>query len=216
MNERTPEEFRNEANRSDGAAGSSDRAALSRLLSDLRTAKPDGEDGDAFSALMERYLSLIEKTVDRFAGEVRTAADREDLRQEALLSFYGAAMSYDLSQSRVTFGLYAQICMTNRLISCARRMNRADEEEPIPTDYPADAPTADPSVSVVAGERLARTYAVLRRVLSPFEFRVWECYLGGSTAKEIAELLGREEKAITNAIGRIRRKIRAARKEFEF
>ena len=58
-------------------------------------------------------------------------------------------------------------------------------------------------------------YEVLRRVLSPFEFRIWECYVKGESAREIAAAVGKSEKSVTNAIGRIRKKLRDARGEFD-
>ncbi|MBO5270340.1 MAG: hypothetical protein J6B77_06115, partial [Clostridia bacterium] len=51
---------------------------------------------------------------------------------------------------------------------------------------------------------------------SPFEFSIWQYYVGGSSAKEIAVALGKNEKAVSNAIGRIRKKLKSARSEFDF
>ena len=39
---------------------------------------------------------------------------------------------------------------------------------------------------------------------------------GESYAKEIAAALGKNEKAVSNAIGRIRKKLKAARADFDF
>ena len=189
----------------------------------LRIRAGDGRDeeaeSDAFAALMDRYLPLIEKTVSRFDNSQVSDADREDLRQEALMSLYRAALSFDLCQSNVSFGLYAQICMTNRLISCVRRIARRAEEQPLSLADEAAIPAderGDPAYAYEAQERLRHTYGVLRRVLSAFEFTVWRAYLGGKTAKEIAEEVGKTEKSVTNAIGRIRRKLKTARSEFDF
>ena len=177
---------------------------------------PDCED--AFGTLLQRYLPLVEKTVGRFSDALATESDREDLRQEALLAFYRAAMTYDLSKEGVSFGLYAQICMTNRLVSCVRRMKRRAEEETLPLDGDAvDAgDDSDPSALIAERERLHGVYEVIRRVLSPFEETVWQHYVEGRSAREIAARLGKSEKTVTNAVGRIRRKLRAARNEFDF
>lgn len=177
---------------------------------------PDLED--AFGTLLQRYLPLVEKTVGRFSDALAAESDREDLRQEALLAFYRAAMTYDLSKEGVSFGLYAQICMTNRLVSCARRMKRRAEEESLPLDGDAvgAGDDSDPSVSLAERERLRGVYEVIRRVLSPFEVTVWHHYVEGRSAREISERLGKSEKTVTNAVGRIRRKLRAARNEFDF
>ena len=189
----------------------------------LRIRSGDGRDeeaeSDAFAALMDRYLPLIEKTVSRFDRSQVSDADREDLRQEALMSLYRAALSFDLCQKHVSFGLYAQICMTNRLISCVRSLSRRAQEQLLSLEDEAEIPAderGDPAYAYEARERLEHTYGVLRRVLSSFEFTVWRAYLGGKTAREIAEEVGKTEKSVTNAIGRIRKKLKTARSEFEF
>lgn len=197
-------------------------AEIRGLIERLRREEDGGTDGDdAFGALLAHYLPLVEKTVGRFSDATASESDREDLRQEALLCFYRAAMSYDLSQEHVSFGLYAQICMTNRLVSCVRRMKRHAEEQTLSLESGgelADAAGtgADPTEPLAARERLDATYAVIRRVLSSFEFAVWQHYVEGLSAREIAVRLGKTEKNVTNAVGRIRKKLRAARSEFDF
>ena len=205
----------------ESVGGGSDADGSERIRELIAAVQNGGTnaDGDAFGALMERYLPLIERTVNRFSGELPSDADREDLRQEALMSFYRATISYDLSREGVSFGLYAQICMTNRLVSCLRLWKRREEgqtllgEEDIPA---AERSAEDPVASLEAEERLEMLYAVIRRVLSPFEYRIWEHYVRGLAAKEIAVLVGKSEKSVTNAIGRIRKKLRDARAEFDF
>lgn len=204
-----------------------DTESVSALLARLRASEgmdpcdAGGDaEGDAFASLMERYLPLIEKTVNRFSGE--SDVDRDDLRQEALMSFYRAAIRYDVErEEQVSFGLYAQICMTNRLISCVKRWKRQSEGQILldeQNDFglvPSDDGD-DPSSMVLREERLERTYRVLRRVLSPFEYEIWGHYVGGAGVAEIAQRVGKSEKSVSNAIGRIRKKLKEARTEFDF
>ena len=192
-----------------------DVALLLRQLQATEANPEYSTEDESFGALMQIYLPLIEKTVSRFDQE--SSPEREDLRQEALMGFYHAATSYDGEQKRVSFGLYAQICMTNRLVSFCRSYAR---REAIPlTDDEDDMPATDegdsPSAEILKAELLHEIYEVLRRVLSPFEFRIWECYVRGESAREIAEAVGKNEKSVTNAIGRIRKKLRDARGEFD-
>ena len=188
------------------------------LLLQLRATEANPEcstEDESFGALMQIYLPLIEKTVSRFDQE--SSPEREDLRQEALMGFYHAATSYDGEQKRVSFGLYAQICMTNRLVSFCRSYARrealplAEDENDMPATDEGDSPSAE----IMKAELLHEIYEVLRRVLSPFEFRIWECYVRGESAREIAAAVGKSEKSVTNAIGRIRKKLRDARGEFD-
>ena len=84
---------------------------------------------DAFDTLAREYRKLIESTARRAVRSVAESGFPEgeltldDLRQEARLAFYRAAMSYDADGvgKEVTFGLYAKVCMRNAMISELRR-----------------------------------------------------------------------------------------------
>ncbi|MBQ5633734.1 MAG: hypothetical protein IIV11_02485 [Clostridia bacterium] len=58
-------------------------------------------------------------------------------------------------------------------------------------------------------ERLKSLYAVIRKNLSELEYKVWQLYISGRSAAEIAALLSTDEKSVNNAIYRIRKKLRA-------
>ncbi len=170
-------------------------------------------DEAAFDELLAQYQPLLESLVAKFSKEERMELPREDLRQEAAVAFYRSVMSYDLSQRDVEFGLYAKICIFNALVSKLRVKKYpieveelSDQTNPI-TD--AESHEEDPVAKVLEQERLGALYAVIRENLSDFEYRVWNLYLSGRTAKEIGALVGRDEKAIANAIYRIRKKLRA-------
>ena len=77
----------------------------------------------AFSELCEQYAPLIDSMVGRYGSRLKDPGEsKEDLRQEAILSFYRAIMTYDIAQTKVTFGLYAKICMRNRMVSLLRKI----------------------------------------------------------------------------------------------
>ena len=48
----------------------------------------------------------------------------------------------------------------------------------------------------------------IEQVLSPFENKVWRCYVAGCASREIAHFLDKSEKSIDNAIFRIRQKLK--------
>ena len=137
------------------------------------------------------------------------------------MRFYHAILRYDLSQEKVSFGLYAQVCITNRLISCLRALKRREQEKPLSleseefSDYP-DETEDPPGLRLMQEESFRNTCEVIRKTLSPFEYDVWGYYVKGASASEIAAAVGKNEKAVTNAIGRIRKKLRAVRSEFDF
>ena len=168
----------------------------------------------AFDALLTQYIPLIEHQLHGVCAKnpLITAEDREDLRQEAHLSFYRAVMNYDTEQHEVSFGLYAKICVENGLISALRKMRPGS----LPLDMEALAaqPTQsgedDPTRRLREQEDYEALCRVIARTLSPYENNIWQRYISGATAMEIATALGRDVRSVHNAIYRIRHKLRAA------
>ena len=165
-----------------------------------------GEEA-AFDELLTQYQPLIESLVTKFSSDARSGLSREDLRQEAAVAFYRSVTAYDLTQSDVGFGLYAKICISNALIS-KLRAQKAPVEESLDEEARVGDAVEDPAEMLLEQERLGALLAMIRENLSDFEYRVWNLYLSGRTAKEIGVIVGRDEKSITNAIYRIRRKLR--------
>lgn len=160
-------------------------------------------DKSAFNLLQEQYAGLLIASVSQSIADL-PGAEFEDLMQEATLALYRAAMRYDVSQTDVTFGLFAKICIRNRLVSIARRYNKQK--------YIARSLKEIPLTSTQ--KKVARR-AVFRdfedsasELLSKFELSVYELYLDGCSIEEIAEKLGKSSKSIDNAIYRMKRKIK--------
>ena len=167
-------------------------------------------DETAFDELLLQYQPLIESLVTKFSSEEHSATSREDLRQEAAVAFYRSVLSYDLEQRDVEFGLYAKICLSNALISKLRARKNPVEELSYDAKQEIEmvGESEDPAERLLEQERLSALYAVIRETLSEFEYRVWNLYLSGRTAREIGKSVGRDEKSVANAIYRIRKKLR--------
>ncbi len=165
----------------------------------------------AFEELLQRYEPLIQSLVQKFSEDPLVQRFKEDLRQEAIVAFYHSILVYDTDQTEVEFGLYAKICISNALVSQQRKLKRRAMEPLADTerDNFFVHETEDPSESILEQERVEALCLIIRNNLSTFEYRVWQYYMSGRTAKEIAELTGREERSISNAIYRIRKKLRA-------
>ncbi|MBQ7338080.1 MAG: sigma-70 family RNA polymerase sigma factor [Clostridia bacterium] len=169
-------------------------------------------DQEAFAALLSRYTPLLESRLQHVRSANMTEEDMEDLRQEAYLSFYRALMHYDLEQSEVEFGLYAKICIDNGLYSALRGMKHLKRAPILPLevmDEPPDDYLTDPSEQLIEQEKFNALYATIETTLSPLENRIWRLYITGQTAATIAASIGKDEKAVHNAIYRIRKKLRA-------
>ncbi len=168
-------------------------------------------DQQAFADLLESYRPLVEALVTRFSQEGNPDLQRDDLRQEATLFFYNSILTYDMEQSEVEFGLYAKICMYHGLISHVRLQKKHTAEQL--TEWMNDThfvhEASDPVTDVLERERERALYSVIRQNLSDFEYRVWQYYMSGKTAREIGGLLDKDERSVNNAIYRIRKKLRA-------
>ena len=77
----------------------------------------DGYDS-AFEELVALYRPMINGVIHHFS------LNADEAFSEACIGFYRAVMSYDLEQSKVTFGLYAKICTERCVIDMLRREGR--------------------------------------------------------------------------------------------
>jgi RNA polymerase sporulation-specific sigma factor len=189
----------------------SERQLVLELIKKVRSSKTE-ESQRAFEDLLDRYEPLIKASVSRIAEDSLARPFVDDLKQEATMVFFNAILTYDTEQTEVEFGLYAKICISNALISQLRSLKRR-AAEPL-TDTESNNlfvhESEDPSENILEQERVRALYAVIRKNLSSFEYRVWQYYMSGRTAREIGLLVGKDEKSISNAIYRIRKKLRAA------
>lgn len=177
---------------------------LRLLLNEIR----DGSD-DAFEVLLEAYRPLVESMADRYAGKAGVSAGdavMQEMRQDARLALYKAAMAYDLGSDAVSFGLYAKICIRNALVSELRKITSADRRGRKAIN---SARTAD------SGDDAARDRAILLDAvkntdcgLSEYEKTVLMMMLDGKTVAQIAEITGNDAKSVSNAVFRAKRKVR--------
>jgi len=157
-------------------------------------------DEAAFGKLCEMYAPLIRSMSRKYADMVDgadVAQLSEDFSQEAVLALYRAACTYKPGGGEVSFGLYSKICIRNALVSELRRMKRKRIHRSDREEY-TDAG--------IAGENI--TSRIDRSVLSRFELSVLDLYVGGAKVREIASILGKSSKSVSNAVYRIKAKIR--------
>lgn len=179
-----------------------------------------GEES-AFNALADRYKPMTENAVKRFAPSFsemdgESVWGEDDLRQCAALALYRAAMTYDPEKrgKDVRFGLYAKICVNNALISelrraksAVRRKRRRLEQEKAERKR-NESSRRDPLEQAVSSESAETLAASIRSVLAPTERDVFDCYLKGMSVEQIAGTLGRDRKSVSNALYRMKVKIK--------
>ena len=184
-------------------------------LLDLLCAAKTG-DQQAYAVLLERYAPMLRTMVGKYAASDMSEADLEDLRQEASVVFCSAVQTYDTSKEGVEFGLYAKICVGHGLASAMRVFRRQRQhtllslegEGLIEQNPGLLGSEASVSEALIDKERMEALQLTIQRALSSYESRVWWMYVSGASASHIAQVLGKDEKSVSNAIYRIRRKLR--------
>ncbi|MBR2721182.1 MAG: sigma-70 family RNA polymerase sigma factor [Clostridia bacterium] len=184
-------------------APSSDQIKNHELL-----AQAQAGDQKAFETLLERYTPLIEAMTAQFSTPDTSLQDREDLRQEAWIALCGAVTHYRPDVGSASFGTFAKVCIRHRLISHLRTSSHQIEVLPLEA-HGEIAEQVNPASHLVEEEAYRELYRNVRSKLSDLENRIWWLYLSGLTAKEVAHQLQCDEKAVQNAIYRIRKKLRS-------
>ena len=184
---------------------SKDNAPVQELLDAVRCG-----DQNAFAVLVSLYRPLIDRAVNRFSQKLYGEESREDMRQEAMAAFYDAIRTYRADQEKVEFGLYAKVCIGNRLISHLRRELRQQgllslDEVGVESLLGADGDLLSLVIEEEESESLFRS---VKETLSRYEYDVFSHYIKGKTSGEIAFVLGKSSKSIDNAIARIRKKLK--------
>ncbi len=170
----------------------------------LKQAK--AQDQVAFSRLQTQYEPLIRAQI---ASVTRKLDSRlhEDCRQEALLAFHRAIQSYNDTQNGVTFGLYAKICIHNRLCSFLRKQKKVRlASEELDRSHPEVPYGEDLAGQLISHEEYTDRFAKLRSLLSPLEQEVLLRSGAGEKPREIAIAMGKAPKVIYNALSRIQAK----------
>jgi len=175
-------------------------------------------DSRAEDLLADRYSALASTCSHSY---FMAGADNADLTQEGLFGLISAIREYRESLG-VPFRAYAEICIRRRIFSAIRsaaRWKHTPLNNGVSLEETLSAQERDPSVRILSEQRRSPEEQVLAResakefstsftrLLSPFEQQVLQLYLDGYSYRAMAQQLGREEKAIDNAVQRIRRKL---------
>lgn len=180
---------------------------------------------------------LVIRYADRVKSVVRllylAGGDKDDLFQESSLGLLTAIRTFDPEKirektgSQVTFSTYATICIRNKAFSAIRSANSEKHKplnEYISLDADQDDDTAgsiysyeaksdeaaEPEVIYLKKELFEELTAYMNRVLSGMELQVAEMYYRECASREeIAERIGKDPRAVDNALTRIRTKLRS-------
>ncbi len=174
-------------------------------------------DDDVDEYLMAKYKPVVLKRARALYLE---GGDRDDLLQEGMLGLYKALKEYDPARGEASFLTFATTCIRNQMykaIAAANRKKNAFLNEAVSFSdlegQEAELPSGkadNPEDLVIQQEAEELLYRKIKEVLSPMENEVLGLYLDGQSHKEIGLALGKNEKAVENALQRIRKKVRAS------
>ena len=158
-------------------------------------------DEDSFAQLVEMYKPMISGVIKRFS------LDEREVFSDACMALYKAALSFDVEQNEVTFGLYAGICVTNRMYDVIKI-----SPKPLPLDSERDvesiAVDGDSFSRLVRKEESRALYSIAKELLSDFEYNVFSMWLKGYKTADIAARFGKSAKSVDNAKARLLKKLR--------
>ena len=177
-------------------------------------------DQAALETVLLRYKPLVHKKSQPY---YLAGGDDDDVVQEGLIGLYKAVMEFDKTKFPL-FKVFAGVCIERRIISAVKKASR-QKHSPLNTYISLNSGAFDddcgagmesviesgeinnPEDILLERERVLALEGIISGALSDFEKRVLLGYLGGRSYKEIANSLGREVKAVDNAIQRIKKKL---------
>ena len=155
--------------------------------------------------IINRYMPLIVSTVKAHLPSQNV----DDAVQEATISFYSAVKDYNSQKS--SFKTFASLCIKRAVISFVRK-NGAQKN--IPDEMLSSLEGADisdnltPEEIIIGKEDYESLTQSIKLELSKMEFEVLQMFLAGMSYTDIAESLNTNEKAVDNALSRIRKKLK--------
>lgn len=177
-------------------------------------------NGEAMEYIVDQYTSFVRK---RSVPYFLVGAEREDLVQEGLIGLYKAVKTFD-TEKRASFKTFAEVCIVRQMITAVKSSTRkknsplnhyvsihgadgdADSFDGNTYQMLEDTKNINPESIMIEKEDAKGMEFELSKLLSDFENKVLGLYLSGASYKEIAAWLGKEPKAVDNALTRIKQK----------
>lgn len=177
------------------------------------------KDNDAMEYMMKKYGFLVKK-------EIRTVyligAETDDLAQEGMIGLFKAIRDFE-SDKGASFSTFATLCVRRQIKTAISTSNRK-KHSPLNTyisiyaendeygsiladDLEAGNSDFNPEDVVIAREQKSVLDSRIKSELSSLERKVLKMYLDGLSYSDIALGLGKKEKAVDNALQRIRTKL---------
>ena len=181
-------------------------------------------DEELIARLRAGEREITDYLIDKYKSLVRTRAralylvggDHEDLIQEGMLGLFQAVRDYKPGKE-ASFATFAGLCIDRQMYSAVASSQR-QKHQPLNSFVSLSEPVSEqelrlvdeetPEEIMISRENVIGMHERIKERLSKFEYQVLELYLKGYDYTQIAEKLGKQPKAIDNALQRIRSKVR--------
>lgn len=175
-------------------------------------------DKSALESILKRYKNLVYAKAKPYfiAG-----ADEDDIVQEGFIGLYNAVKDFN-SDKLPFFSVFAGVCISRRILTAVKAATRqkhiplnsyisldnggADGDAPLAETVTANG-VGDPEAILIDRENVDGIEYKINKALSKLELEVLIYYLRDMSYQEIAGLLGKDVKAVDNAVQRIRKKL---------
>lgn len=167
-------------------------------------------DKQKVTQLVSQYKELVEKIASKYNNSL---LEKDDIFQEGMIGLLAAINSYN-SEKGASFVTYATKCINTSILGALRRLSRLkdipqsnivplEDEDSFDNKFALSAED-----EYLAKESVSNLNQALYEELSSFENEVLRLSIIGCSYAEIAKKLDKNEKAIDNAIQRIRKKLK--------
>ena len=160
--------------------------------------------------LVSSYKGLVENIAAKY---VNSPLEKDDIVQEGMIGLLAAINSYN-NEKGASFETYASKCINTSILGALRKLSRLKD---IPQSNIVSIENEDSFDSkfilsaedeYLAKESVSLLTQALYEELSSFENEVLRLSISGCSYSEIAKRLDKNEKAIDNAVQRIRKKLK--------
>ena len=181
-------------------------------------------DAGIMDYVLYKYKPLVRKKANAM---FLIGGDTDDLIQEGMIGLFKAIRDFR-QEKEASFYHFAEICITRQIYSAVEASNRkkhaplntyvsfysetGEEGQPL-SEVLISEISDNPEERMIERENVEQFLEKIRENLSKMECKVLDDYLSGLNYQQIAEKMGKQPKAIDNALQRIKNKIRVAKEK---
>ncbi len=170
---------------------------------DLIASAKSGDD-NAFATLADSYKRVVDIQLCLCNPP---AYMKDDLFQEGLIGLFKAVKTYDGKSA--AFVTYATACIRNNILSGIRKLSGQNAlSAQTSAEYSQEQTVPSAEDVLIDGVRARALYETVCKALSSYEKLVFDMYLSDLSYEEIAFITKKSVKSTSNAVYRIRTKLK--------